>query len=99
MKKVMLVRLSSLGDIFFNIPLANVWAKNGYEVTWLVSEKGIDIVDGNPAVKNAILIPLQRWKKEGFSIKNFFEFFISRVLNLFIVIAQQSQDFSSSCMA
>ena len=74
MRKAMLVKLSSLGDVIFNIPLANVLKKNGYEVTWLVSEKGIDVVDGNPAVKNAILVPFQRWKKNGFSIKNILEF-------------------------
>lgn len=74
MKKALLVRLSSLGDVIFNIPLANVLQDNGYEVTWLVSEKGIDVVENNPAVKNAILIPAQKWKKRGFSIKNFFEF-------------------------
>lgn len=68
-KKIMLVRLSSLGDVIFNIPLANVLQKNGFEVTWLVSEKGIDIVKNNPAVKRAVLIPLKKWKKEGFSIK------------------------------
>ena len=50
MKKIMLVRLSSLGDIIFNIPLCNVLKENGYEVTWLVSEKGIDIVKDNPCV-------------------------------------------------
>lgn len=74
MKKAMLVKLSSLGDVIFNIPLANVLKRNGYEVTWLVSEKGIDVIDGNPAVKNAILVPFQRWKKEGFSLKSIFEF-------------------------
>lgn len=74
MKKIMLVRLSSLGDIIFNIPLCNVLKENGYEVTWLVSEKGIDIVKDNPCVHRAVLIPLKRWKQEGFSFKNFFEF-------------------------
>ena len=34
MKKIMLVRLSSLGDVIFNIPLANVLQRNGFEVTW-----------------------------------------------------------------
>lgn len=74
MKKIMMIRLSSLGDVIFNVPLANVLKKNGFEVTWLVSEKGIDIVKGNPAVDRAVLIPLQRWKKEGFSLKNLCEF-------------------------
>ena len=75
MKKILLIRLSSLGDVIFNIPLANVLKKNGYEITWLVSEKGIDIIKDNPAVDNAILVPLQKWKKSGFSIKNLIEFF------------------------
>ena len=48
---------------------------NGFEVNWLVSEKGIDIVKDNPAVDKSILVPLQRWKKEGFTLKNLKEFF------------------------
>ena len=74
MKKLLLIKLSSLGDIIFNIPLANVLQKNGYEITWLVSEKGYDVIKDNPAVKNTILIPIQKWKKRGFSIANFCEF-------------------------
>ena len=74
MKKLLLIKLSSLGDIIFNIPLANVLQKNGYEITWLVSEKGYDVINGNPAVKKAILIPIQKWKKQGFSLKSIFEF-------------------------
>ena len=33
MKKIMMIRLSSLGDVIFNLPLANVLKKNGFEVT------------------------------------------------------------------
>lgn len=79
MKKVLLIRLSSLGDVIFNIPLANVLKKNGFEVSWLVSEKGIDIVKDNPAVDKAILVPIQKWKKRGFSFVSFFEFL--KILN------------------
>ena len=75
MKKVLLIRLSSLGDVIFNVPLANELKSNGYEVTWIVSEKGIDIVKNNPAVDNAILIPLKKWKKNRFSLNNVLEFF------------------------
>ncbi len=74
MKKLLLIKLSSLGDIIFNIPLANVLKKNGYEITWLVSEKGYDVINNNPAVEKAILVPLVKWKKNGFSLKNFIEF-------------------------
>ncbi len=74
MKKLLLIKLSSLGDIIFNIPLANVLQKNGYEITWLVSEKGYDVIKDNPAVKKAILIPIQKWKKKGFCLGNIIEF-------------------------
>ena len=40
-QKILLIKLSSLGDVIFNIPLANALKDAGYEVTWLVSEKGI----------------------------------------------------------
>lgn len=66
-KRALLVRLSSLGDVIFNIPLANILKNNGYKVTWVVSEKGYDIIKDNPAVDEAILAPVARWKKQKFS--------------------------------
>ncbi len=64
-KRVLIIRLSSLGDVIFNLPLANVMKSNGYEVTWLVGEKGIDVVKNNPAVDEAILVPIEKWKKQS----------------------------------
>lgn len=74
-KKILLIRLSSLGDVIFNIPLANVLKNNGFEVTWLVSDKGIDVVKDNPAVDRAILLPVKKWKSRGFCFENIKEFF------------------------
>ena len=62
-KKVLLIKLSSLGDVVFNIPLANALKDAGYEVTWLVSERGIQVVEGNPCVDKVILAPIEKWKK------------------------------------
>lgn len=73
-KKALLIRLSSLGDILFNIPLANVLKDNGYEVGWVVSEKGYDIIKNNPCVDKVYLAPVQKWKKRGLSILSFFEY-------------------------
>ncbi len=64
-KKVLIVRLSALGDVIFNLPLANILKSNGYEVTWLTSEKGFDIVNNNPFVDEAILAPVEKWKKQN----------------------------------
>lgn len=73
-KKALLIRLSSLGDCIFNIPLANVLKNNGYEVTWLVSEKGYDVIKDNPCVDKVILAPMVRWKKRGPSFESFKEY-------------------------
>lgn len=73
-KKVLLIRLSSLGDVIHTIPLANALKSAGYELTWLVSEKGIKVLEGNPCVDKVILAPVQLWKKRGFSFESFKEY-------------------------
>lgn len=73
-KKVLLIRLSSLGDVIHTIPLANSLKQAGYEITWLVSEKGIQVLDGNSCVDKVILAPVQLWKKRGFSFESFKEY-------------------------
>jgi heptosyltransferase-1 len=72
-KKVLIIRLSALGDVIFNLPLANILQKNGYEVHWITSEKGFDIINNNPLVDKAILAPMEKWKKHNF-FTNFFEY-------------------------
>ena len=57
MKKILLIKLSSLGDVIFNIPLANMLKDNGYNVTWLVSDKGKQVIQNNPCVDKTIYIP------------------------------------------
>ena len=73
-KKILLVRLSAMGDVIFTIPLANALTDNGYEVTWLVSEKGYSLVKNNPCVDKVILAPIEKWKKSHNPIKNFLEY-------------------------
>lgn len=73
-KKVLLIRLSSLGDVIHTIPLANSLKDAGYEITWLVSEKGIQVLEGNPCVDKVVLAPVQLWKKRGFSFESFKEY-------------------------
>lgn len=73
-QKILLVRLSALGDVVFNIPLANLLKKNGAELHWLVSEKGYDIVNNNPCVDRTILAPIEKWKKEKKKLKNLVEY-------------------------
>lgn len=74
-KKLLLIRLSALGDVVFNIPLANLLKKAGAELHWLTSEKGFDIVNNNPCCDKVILAPVEKWKKEKNKLKNLIEYF------------------------
>ena len=73
-QKILIIRLSAMGDVIFTIPLANALMSAGYEVSWLVSEKGYDLVKNNPCVDKVILAPVEKWKKSKNFIKNFFEY-------------------------
>jgi len=72
--KILIIRLSAMGDVIFNIPLANCLKDNGYEVHWLVSEKGFSLVNGNPCVDKVYLAPVEKWKKSGKPLENFKEY-------------------------
>lgn len=73
-KKVLIVRLSAMGDVIFTIPLANILKKHGYYVSWLVSEKGYSLIKNNPCVDKVILAPIEKWKKNKTPFKNFLEY-------------------------
>ena len=77
-QKLLLIKLSSLGDVIFNIPLANALKNAGYEITWLVSEKGIQVVENNPCVDKTILVPIKKWKSRGFCLENFKEYLANK---------------------
>lgn len=74
-QKILLIKLSSLGDVIFNIPLANTLKDAGYEVHWLVSERGVQVIENNPCVDKTIFVPLYKWRKQGSIIENLKEFF------------------------
>lgn len=72
-KRVLIIRLSALGDVIFNLPLASILKTNGYHITWITSEKGFDVINNNPLVDEAILAPVEKWKKQNF-FKNLKEY-------------------------
>lgn len=75
MKKILIIRLTSLGDVIFTLPLACILKKEDIEIGWVVAEKGADVVIDNPCVDKHFLVPLKEWKKHPFSLKNLKEFF------------------------
>lgn len=75
MSKILIIRLTSLGDVIFTIPLACTLKNNGHEIGWIVAEKGLEVIKGNPCVDKCHFVPLKKWKKRPFSIKTLIEFF------------------------
>ena len=63
--KILIIRLSSLGDIVHTYPMLYD-IKNHFgecQVDWLVDESFVDLVKLNHQVDNVIAIPLRSWKK------------------------------------
>lgn len=65
MVKILIVRLSSLGDIIHTYPMIYDIKQNIREcrIDWLVDESFTELVELNQLVDNVITIPLRNWKK------------------------------------
>lgn len=76
MTKILIIRLTALGDVIFTIPLACTLKNNdkNTQIGWVVAEKGLDIIKDNPCVDKYHFVPLKEWKKHPFSLKTFKEF-------------------------
>jgi heptosyltransferase-1 len=74
MKKILIVRLSSLGDVIHTFPMVYDIKKNvaDCEIDWLVDDSFKDIVKLNKYVNKIILLPLRKWKYN--KIRAVFEF-------------------------
>jgi heptosyltransferase-1 len=63
--KILLVRVSSLGDVLHNLPMvADILRHHpGAQVDWVVEEGYVSLVRLNPMVRKVIPVALRRWKK------------------------------------
>ncbi len=50
MKKVLIIRFSSIGDIVLTSPVIRVLKKQGFEVHFLVKEKHLPVIEANPHI-------------------------------------------------
>ncbi|NRO98206.1 lipopolysaccharide heptosyltransferase I [Paraburkholderia sp. NMBU_R16] len=66
MQKILIVRVSSLGDVVHNMPaVADIRRRYpGAEIDWLVEESFADLVRLVAGVRQAIPFSLRRWRKE-----------------------------------
>lgn len=103
--KILIIRLSALGDTIHTIPLVAA-IKKAYpesEIGWVVEDKAHQFVCNNPLVDKCYELPRKQWKKRGLSFKNLKEYFeIIKKINdehYDIVIDTQQLFKSASIMA
>lgn len=75
--KILILRLSALGDTIHTLPLAYALKKTypDCKIGWVVEDKAKLFIEGNPLVDDCYVIQKKEWKKRGFfSLKNISEF-------------------------
>jgi len=67
--KVLLIRVSSMGDVLHNMPIVADILRHfpAAEIDWVVEENFVDLVKLNPHVRKVIPFALRRWRKKLFS--------------------------------
>lgn len=75
-KKILIVRLSALGDSIHTIPLANALRKQypNVQLDWIVEDKAEKFIVNNPLLNNVYVLERKKWKKMP-KIQAFKEFF------------------------
>jgi heptosyltransferase-1 len=68
-QKILIVRVSSLGDVVHNMPaVADIHRRYpGAQIDWLVEESFVDLVELVAGVRRAIPFSLRRWRKRLFA--------------------------------
>lgn len=75
MKKILLVKTSSLGDVIHNLPVVNDILQHfpDAKIDWVVEENFADIPRLHPAVNQVFTVAMRRWRKAFFNKKTWAE--------------------------
>lgn len=70
--KILIIRLSAIGDVVHCLPIAAQIKRRipGAEITWLVEEKFSELIVNNPCVDRAMIFPGKRWRHQIKNVKN-----------------------------
>jgi hypothetical protein len=61
--RILIVRLSSMGDIVHTLPLAANARRAGVEVGWLVERSHAGVLEGNPSIDRLFVAETQSWRR------------------------------------
>ncbi|MEE9332356.1 MAG: lipopolysaccharide heptosyltransferase I [Methylophilaceae bacterium] len=89
MKRILLVKTSSLGDVIHNLPVVSDILQHypDVQIDWVVEESFADIPPLHPAVKQVFTVAVRRWRKHVFSKQTWHEIAVFKRL-----ISQQPYD-------
>ncbi len=75
MKKILLVKTSSLGDVIHNLPVVNDILQHypDAKIDWVVEENFADIPRLHPKVNQVFTVAMRRWRKAIFKQKTWVE--------------------------
>ncbi len=76
-KKILIVRLSAIGDTIHTLPLAYA-IRNKFpdsQLDWIVEDKASAFVLNNPLLNNVFVLERKKWKKSLNKLQNLKEFF------------------------
>ncbi|HWH48058.1 MAG TPA: lipopolysaccharide heptosyltransferase I [Burkholderiales bacterium] len=75
-QKILLVKMSSLGDVVHNLPAATDIRRYRPDtiIDWVVEEQYVPLVSMHPAVNRVIPVALRRWRRSPLSVANWREF-------------------------
>ena len=66
MKRILLVKTSSLGDVIHNLPVVTDILQQDPDahIDWVVEEAFADIPNLHPAIKQVFTVAVRRWRKQ-----------------------------------
>jgi len=75
--KILIVRLSAIGDVVHSTPILASLRKKFPEarICWAVEDRAAEIIVNNPLIDKVFVFPRQKWKKRGFCFENIKEFY------------------------
>ena len=62
--KVLLIKMSSLGDVVHALPAVTDMVNAGHDVTWVVEEAFAPIAQAHPGVTAVVPIAWRRWRRQ-----------------------------------
>lgn len=75
-KRILILRLSAIGDTIHTLPLVNAIKKAfpDSKIGWVVEDKAEQFIKNHPNIDKCYIVPQKIWKKRGISVDNFREF-------------------------